>query len=435
MAPSASVLKKAREAAAKLKEKKRKMMLKEEEEDLGDMCGPMRPPPIQNKEDECVLDEVEAGPTMLPIRGSQSPQKKKKKKGRWGDSSEEEEEEEEEEEAKENEEAATKGNNYRKESYLEKMMNEQAEFANFTAQQMQEEEEYDAYDSENLGYGMTGGREIAMEGMRDIPGNFLIDKDASILRDLIKLANSLDSKGMIKEADYIDMIIKIAENQGDYFGKPAWFSSGIHNTVAEMSFEDAKSALKRYFIDTKNVVPWQDIALYIEPERFINQESGEVLKQNASGSPDDTITAVARLALTSSHLDAIVRGYLQEEMERREKDKAKREMKGSRFDESFPPWSGNDQRRLEILERDYEKLMLNEDGERLPVLKIDDLQDPSAPALDLGDGKNVMHMRSWEEEAIPDFDEARELESAGRQKPMNIWPDDDDDDDDDEFVF
>ena len=114
-------------------------MLKEEEEDLGDMCGPMRPPPIQNKEDECVLDEVEAGPTMLPIRGSQSPQKKKKKKGRWGDSSEEEEEEEEEE-AKENEEAATKGNNYKKESYLEKMMNEQAEFANFTAQQMQEEE-------------------------------------------------------------------------------------------------------------------------------------------------------------------------------------------------------------------------------------------------------------------------------------------------------
>ena len=142
MAPSASVLKKAREAAAKLKEKKRKMMLKEEEEDLGDMCGPMRPPPMQNKEDECILDEVEAGPTMLPIRGSQSPQKKKKKKkkGRWGDSSEEEEEEEEEEEAKENEEAATKGNNYKKESYLEKMMNEQAEFANFTAQQMQEEE-------------------------------------------------------------------------------------------------------------------------------------------------------------------------------------------------------------------------------------------------------------------------------------------------------
>ena len=145
--PAASVLKKAREAAARLKEKKMKlesMVKEEEEEDLGDMCGPMRPPPGPSVglTEEYDLDEEEAGPTMPPPMATTTT----KKKGRWGaDSSDDEAEEGVEEEEEEEEEATAtndnkNNNNKQKESYLEKMMNEQAEFANFTAQQMQTEE-------------------------------------------------------------------------------------------------------------------------------------------------------------------------------------------------------------------------------------------------------------------------------------------------------
>ena len=140
--PSAAVLKKAREAAAKLKKEKK---MKDEEDLEGDMCGPMMgPPPTRvsekEEEEEFDLDEAEAGPTMPPPRETTT----EKKKGRWGDDDESSDEEKEEEEEPTTTTMANDNNtknNKQKESYLEKMMNEQAEFANFTAQQMQEDGE------------------------------------------------------------------------------------------------------------------------------------------------------------------------------------------------------------------------------------------------------------------------------------------------------
>jgi len=64
-----------------------------------------------------------------------------------------------------------------------------------------------------------------------------------MLKDLIKLANHLDAKGLKKEADYLDSIIKNAQHLPS---TPAnWKHSGVHGVVyLDLLNETAPRALE-----------------------------------------------------------------------------------------------------------------------------------------------------------------------------------------------
>jgi hypothetical protein len=121
-----------------------------DDDELGDMCGPMRPPTttmmINQEEEEEEEEEETAAVSAVVVAVAVKEKNAEKKKGRWGDDSSEEEEAEEEEEVPTT--TTTTAKNERQQSYLEKMMNEQAEFATFTAQQQQQQQQQQELEEE-----------------------------------------------------------------------------------------------------------------------------------------------------------------------------------------------------------------------------------------------------------------------------------------------
>lgn len=66
-----------------------------------------------------------------------------------------------------------------------------------------------------------------------------------MLKELVKLANHLDSKGLVKEADYLDRIIKSAENPLQGEGKERhlcslYFSNARESDQGDIFYDDIK---------------------------------------------------------------------------------------------------------------------------------------------------------------------------------------------------
>lgn len=62
-----------------------------------------------------------------------------------------------------------------------------------------------------------------------------------MLKDLIKLANELDSKGLVKQADLLDKTINKRATWDDYYGQPEDYRAN----TAEMMMEDFHKRLSR----------------------------------------------------------------------------------------------------------------------------------------------------------------------------------------------
>ena len=68
-----------------------------------------------------------------------------------------------------------------------------------------------------------------------------------MIKELLKLANHLDAKGLSKEADYLDAVIRKIATGNDDVGEPIW---DIHTAIGELAetvIEKEEESNKRMF--------------------------------------------------------------------------------------------------------------------------------------------------------------------------------------------
>ena len=132
-----------------------------------------------------------------------------------------------------------------------------------------------------------------------------------MLKELVKLANHLDSKGLVKEADYLDRIIKSAENplQGEDKAK----SIREHR---EHGHEGARHLCSLYFSNARESdqgdIFYDDIKIYCtmhdslvdsyEADRpmTFDEVKAEINKFNAKYTPTPTWTASVSAEVNNS---------------------------------------------------------------------------------------------------------------------------------------